>query len=70
MINNYPPSCNLWIGDLVYLEQEKRIGIVIKISHDQRYELPATNAYILWGNNKKSWCLGEALTVLSKAKKI
>ena len=50
-----------------YLKEKNKIGIVVKISYDRRYQYPATNAYVLWGTNEESWCLGEALIVLSKA---
>jgi len=67
IIKDYPPPCDLWVGDLVFLKEKNKIGIVVKISYDRRYQYPATNAYVLWGTNEESWCLGEALIVLSKA---
>ena len=69
-MNKYPPACDLNLGDLVYLETEKKIGIILKITFETRFDPPATNAYVLWGGNKESWCLGEALMVLSKAKTV
>lgn len=68
MVNSYPPVCDLHIGDLVYLEKEEKIGIIIKLSFETKFEPPATNAYVLWSGNQESWCLGESLVVLSKSK--
>jgi len=65
---------DLTIGDLVCytvdnLEKEKRIGIVIKISHVTKLTPSPIDIKILWTDGGTSWCFGEAVTILSSAKK-
>jgi hypothetical protein len=54
------------IGDLIYLKNKKRVGLVIKLFYERKLPEAPTNALILWCNDsKKEWCLGEALTIIN-----
>ena len=54
------------IGDLVYLEDKNRLGLVIDIFYVTKINPSPTNALVLWCNTKiKEWCLSEALTIVN-----
>jgi hypothetical protein len=54
------------VGDLVYLDNENYLGIVVRLFYETKIAPPLTNALVLWCyNNRKEWCLSEALTVLN-----
>ena len=54
------------VGDLVYLKNKKRLGLVIKLFYEHKLPEAPTNALILWCNDsQKEWCLGEVLTIIN-----
>jgi len=55
----------LAIGDLVYLDTEERTGIVIKIVLETKLSPSPINVKVWWADGQISWCLGEAVTILS-----
>jgi len=74
MINQYT---HLSIGDLIQLGSTKEVGIVLKILPVEPYKLvtirhdflnPPVDIKVLWEDGTISWCLGEAVFVLSPAK--
>jgi len=58
----------LSVGDLVYLDMEERIGIIIEVSYETKLGPPLIDIKVLWSDGHISWCLGEAITVISPAK--
>ena len=76
MTNQYT---NLSIGDLIQLGSTKDVGIILKILPVEPYKLitirydianPPVDIKVLWHDGTISWCLGEAVLVLSPAKVI
>jgi len=66
----------LQVGDLVYLDMEDRMGIILEVSHETKLAMPLVDIRVWWcgfGGNLYdgyvSWCLGEAITVVSPAAK-
>jgi len=54
------------IGDLVYLKNKKRLGLIIRLFYEHKLPQAPTNALILWCNDsQKEWCLSEALTIIN-----
>lgn len=60
-------SSKLSVGDLVYLDPEERIGIILEVVVVTKAKTPLNDIRIWWIDGKVSWCLGEALTVISAA---
>jgi len=58
----------LQVGDLVYLDMEEQIGIIIEVSLETKLGSPLIDIKVLWSDGYISWCLGEAITVISPAK--
>jgi len=53
------------VGDLVYLNNKKYLGVVIRIFHETKFNPPLKDAMIWWcGTTRKEWCLAEALTII------
>ena len=79
MTNQYT---HLSIGDLIQLGSTKEVGIIlkilpvepyklVKIRHDflnQRTLIAPVDIKVLWEDGSISWCLGEAVFVLSPAR--
>ena len=79
MTNRYT---HLSIGDLIQLGSTKEVGIILKIlavepykltniRHDilkQRTLIAPVDIKVLWEDGSISWCIGEAVFVLSPAK--
>ena len=68
---------HLNVGDLIQLGSTKEIGIILKILPVEPYKLvtidydmynPPVDIKVWWEDGTKSWCLGEAVFVLSPAK--
>lgn len=57
----------LSVGDLVYLDPEERIGVILEVVTVTKIEVPLTDIRVLWIDGDISWCLGEAITVISAA---
>ena len=54
------------VGDLVYLKNKKRLGLVIRLFYEHKLPDVPINALIWWcDNSQKEWCLGEALTIIN-----
>ena len=65
----------LAVGDLVFLKMNEnkkimRTGLIVKIQHVTKIETTPfpIDAKVLWLDGETSWCLGEALTILSSIK--
>ena len=74
MTNRYT---TLSIGDLIQLGSTKEVGIILKILPVEPYKLvtiqhdifnPPVDIKVWWEDGSISWCLGEAVLVLSPAK--
>ena len=57
----------LSVGDLVYLDPEERIGVILEVVTVTKIEVPLTDIRVWWIDGDISWCLGEAITVISAA---
>ena len=57
----------LSVGDLVYLDPEERIGVILEVVTVTKIEVPLTDIRVWWIDGDISWCLGEAITVVSAA---
>jgi hypothetical protein len=57
----------LAIGDLVYLDMEERIGVIIKVTPELKLDPAPVDIKVWWSDGQISWCLGEAITVVSSA---
>lgn len=57
----------LSVGDLVCLDLEERIGIILDIIPVTKTQEPLIDIRVWWIDGKISWCLGEAITVISPA---
>ena len=57
----------LSVGDLVYLDPEERIGVILDIVPVTKMQEPLVDVKVWWIDGKTSWCLGEAITVISPA---
>ena len=54
------------VGDLVYLKNKKRLGLIIRLFYEHKLPEAPTNVLILWCNDsQKEWCLSEALTIIN-----
>jgi len=57
----------LSVGDLVYLDPEERVGVILEVVTVTKIEVPLTDIRVWWIDGDISWCLGEAITVISAA---
>jgi len=57
----------LSVGDLVYLDPEERIGVILEVVAVTKTKEPLTDIRVWWIDGNISWCLGEAITVISAA---
>jgi hypothetical protein len=64
------------VGDLIYLTNTKEVGIVLMAVPVEPYKLvaisynpicPPVDIKVLWSDGHISWCLGEAVIILSPA---
>ena len=55
------------VGDLIYLDSVENIGIIVEVREVKKLELtpPLVDVNVLWFSGQTTWCLGEAVTVLS-----